>query len=154
MLDLLAKASAIELVIWSIFIGITIGTFYLFYVKRILGAAVRRLLENGCTSPEKALTLTEIGCGKNPFIKSSIKSGILKNVITVVDRKEGIPPNFETAKLYVPEEKRIRSELRFSGKDTDIFGVIISVLVFTALAIALTRLVPYIITLIESFFEK
>ena len=150
MIEWLTKASALELVIWSIFIGIMIGVFAVFYTRRILGSLVRRIIENGCTSPETAMTLCELGCSKNFFIKSSLKGGILKNAVCVIknndSESQGINP--EEDKLYIPEEKRHSSELRFSGKDTDVFGIIIALAVFIALAFALTKIIPYITDLI------
>ena len=150
MISWLAKASTLELIIWSVYIGASISVFAIFYTRRILGSVVRRLIENGCHSDESAMTLSEIGSEKNFLAKFSIRHGILHSVVSIAPAREG-----ETAPRYfIDEKKRIRSELRFSGKDTDVFGIIIALVVFFAVAVALNMLIPYLIRLTEGFFTK
>jgi hypothetical protein len=58
--------------------------------------------------------------------------------------------NVETAKFYIPEENRIRAELRYSSKGTDIFSIIIAVILFMAVAYGALLLLPMISDLISS----
>ena len=146
MIQWLGKAETLELVIWSIFIGVSIGVFAVFYTRRILGAFIRKLLEKNCTSPENALSIEELGFASNFFVKSSLKSGILK--LFVLTDKNCPPSDLKTDKLYIPESKKHGAELRFSGKDTDVFGIIIALAIFVALAYAMTLIIPYVMTLI------
>ena len=148
MIAWLAKASTLELIIWSVFVGASISVFAVFYTRRILGSVVRRLIENGCNSPENAMTLDEIGSRKNILAKFSIKNGILRSVVSLAPRREGDSEK----RYYIDESKRIRSELRFSGKDTDVFGIIIALVLFFATAAALNMLIPYMISLLEGIF--
>lgn len=150
MISWLAKASTLELIIWSLYIGASISVFAIFYTRRILGSVVRRLIENGCSSEESAMTLSEIGSEKNFLAKFSIKHGILRSVVSAVPASG----SESTPRYYIEESKRIRSELRFSGKDTDVFGIIIALVVFFAVAVALNILLPYLITLTEGIFKK
>ena len=150
MISWLAKASTLELIIWSAYIGASISVFAIFYTRHILGSVVRRLIENGCNSKESSMTLSEIGSEKNFFAKHSIKHGVLRSVVSTVPAKNGE----KDPRYYIEEKKRIRSELRFSGKDTDVFGIIIALVVFFAVAVALNILLPYIISLTEGLFSK
>ena len=150
MISWLAKASTLELIIWSVYIGASISVFAIFNTRRILGSVVRRLIENGCNSEESSMTLSEIGSEKNFMAKFSIKHGILRSVVSAVPARNGE----KASRYYIEEKKRIRSELRFSGKDTDVFGIIIALVVFFAVAVALNMIIPYLISITEGFFKK
>ena len=50
--------------------------------------------------------------------------------------------DFETAKFYIPEEMKIRAELRYSQKGTDLVALIIGILVFAIAAAAAIWVVP------------
>ena len=55
-----------------------------------------------------------------------------------------------SAKFYIPEENRIRAELRYSAKGTDVFAIIMAIVLFMAVAYAALLLIPMISELIAS----
>ncbi len=59
--------------------------------------------------------------------------------------------DFETAKFYIPEEMKIRAELRYSQKGTDLVALIIGILVFAIAAAAAIWVVPKILTMLDDF---
>lgn len=59
--------------------------------------------------------------------------------------------DFETAKFYISEEMKIRAELRYSQKGTDLVALIIGILVFAIAAAAAIWVVPKILTMLDDF---
>jgi ABC-type amino acid transport system permease subunit len=66
------KGMTLEIIIWSMFLGIVIGAVAIMYNKNVLGAFVRKLIEEKADSPESAKTLAETGFARNPFVKFSL----------------------------------------------------------------------------------
>lgn len=162
-IDSLSAMSNLEVFIWAVFIGFVIASFMIFYHKRIIGAFVRALLEHNASGPESALGIYDLGYHKNPFIRNALKNdGTLRRIVWELEdnmqkREDGVTfsarssrLNVETAKFYIPEENRIRAELRYSSKGTDIFSIIIAVILFMAVAYGALLLLPMISDLISS----
>ncbi len=74
-----------QLIAWSLFAGIVIATIAGYLIKSKFGTFVRKLLENEIDSPEKAVTLDELGLKKKFFIKFGLRSpGNYKNMIVAI----------------------------------------------------------------------
>ena len=83
------EGMTLEIVIWSLFIGIVIGVFGSFYVKQILGAFVRKLLSENANSPQNAKSLEETGFGGNPFVINALDgTGSLRRLIRCADETD------------------------------------------------------------------
>ena len=141
---------SLELVIWCIYIGFVVASVMSLYYKRFLGAFVRKLLEEEAFTPDKALTLGELGFENNSIIKSQLKSGGVFSSIVFMQEDEiklkgdsAVPVyhdsiDFSTARFYIPYELRIRAELKFSHKGTHVMGVVIAIILFFILALIAT----------------
>lgn len=73
--ELLRKAggSSFELAVWGMYFGIFLACLLALYEKRVIGGFVRTLLKKEAFSPEKAMTLQELGYGKNPFVRGALR---------------------------------------------------------------------------------
>ena len=162
-IDTLSSMTNIEVLVWALFIGFVIASFMIFYHKRIIGSFVRALLEKQASSPESALSIYDLGFGKNTFIRNALRSDTtLRRLVWELDdnmqkREDGViysarsnMLDINNAKFYIPEENRIRAELRYSAKGTDVFTIIIAVVLFMAIAYAALLLIPMISELIAS----
>ena len=162
LLDRISKMSGLEVLVWALFIGCVLGAFMIFYQKRVIGAFVRKLLSAGADSPDNAKMISEIGFAKNPFVRSELRrSGTLRRIVWEVDDNmqtsaEGVtfsarekPLDPESARFFIPEENRIRAELRYSEKGTDVYTIVLMVILFLAIAYAALFVVPYIQNLLS-----
>ena len=171
---------SIPVLVWALYIGLAIGLILGYYMKRILGEAVRRIIDCGAIGFENAKTLEELGINK-PNIIHSIKKGALSKYIRStrsasssseasetaaaspdISKEGGSPENkadkhTTTAtcdeKFFISEGDRIQAELRYSKSGNDLFPVIISLIVFLMIAFIAARYLPIAIELIAGSFS-
>ena len=148
-LDIAVNGVSLELIVWSLFIGIMVAGAIAVYNKRFLGGFVRKLIEEEAFSPEKALTLEELGFENNKLLQREILKGVIfKSIVyekddeVVIQDKSAIPVfheelDFKNARFYVPYELRHRAELKFDKKGTHIMLMVISSVFFLALALSI-----------------
>ena len=160
MWDYLNNASTLDFIAVSVFIAATASTVFVYLNKNIVGKVVRALVAAEANSPETALTLSELGLEKNFLVRSALKgkNGVRKLVNEVGDRIVMLPDgssyferdsklDLSDARFYIREENRIRAELRYSTKGSDIFMLIISIIVYFGVAWLIVILVPVIFDL-------
>ena len=121
----------VPMIVWSVYIGVALGVIMGYYNKAILGQAIRSLLSKEAFGEEKALTATELGFAKKRMILHSIKSGVLSRFVHTIDGEE--------KRYYLIEDERHRAELRYSNKGTDLYVVIIALVIFLLVAFVLER---------------
>lgn len=131
--------------VWAIYIGLVIGTLVMYYNKSILGKAVRAILAKNAIGEEGALSAKELGFEKNPFVMHSIEKGALGRYI---HRKKA--DGREELLYYITEEDRVRAELRYSNKGTDLYVVIIALVLFTIVAFVAARYLPELIDMAKN----
>lgn len=59
--------------------------------------------------------------------------------------------DFQTARFYIPEEMRIRAEMRYNQKGTDLVAFIIGIIVFAIAAAAAIWVVPKLLSMLDDF---
>ena len=116
-----------QLVVWSFFIGIVIATIAGYLIKSKFGAFIRKLLENKIDSPEKAVTLEELGLQKKLFIKLGLKSHTnYKNMLVAItedgkfyanNEYTNVAPTFK--EFVVVKRKRTPDVIKESKTDED-----------------------------------
>lgn len=130
------------------------------YTRVHLGGFVRKLIKAECTSPESAKTLYELGFFRSVSIRSALKRGsVLRMAVrycTPEDRaaaraaispEEGESAPTPTARqlsekidflkdgFYIPEELRIRAEIRFESRGSGwlpVLGAVAAIAVVAA----------------------
>ena len=171
---------SLRMLLLGIFIGAIIACIAMAYNKQVLGGAIRKIIEKGCNSPDKAMTLAELGLEKNAFIRSAVRGNVnLRRFVKCVEedeyyadertaeeaheqRRKAEPslPKYKTEKymvdpatahFYIPEELRIRAEIRFekkgSGFKASIVGIILLCIIFFFLLLAM----PLVLDMINDF---
>ena len=153
-----------ELVVWALFIGFSIALFLALFSKRYMGNFVMALIAKGADNPEKAMTLKELGFGRNFFVKrallgKSAYSGLVfeqgedvkiegDSVIPVIRRKV----DFESARFYIPRVLKPRAEVRFERKGTHIMALLVGIVVFFVLSMLAIAYMPEIMSLFHDIF--
>ena len=124
----------VPMIVWTVYIGIAIGVIMTYYNKSVLGKAIRIMLEKQVFGEEKAMTAEELGFSGNFFIMNSIRRGVLARFVRVLEGEE--------KRYYLVEEERHRAELRYSNKGTDLYVVIIALVIFLLVAFVAARYLP------------
>ena len=142
------QGSPLTLIVSSLFIGMVIASAAMLYHQLFLGGIVRRIIEKGALSPEKALTKEELGYSPNNFfVKIALreKSTFRKIVHGITEDK--------TERYYIPEEMRIRAEIRFRKQGNNAFGILLTVLLFLVVAYVSLTVVPWFADAIRNLFS-
>ncbi len=164
----------------ALFVGAIIGSVASLFNKRVLGDFVRAVISEGCSSPESAKTLGELGFLKNSAVRSSLRSsGMLGRVVRCVeeDRYEAeqaelrgilelraaedggaVEPyralpykrNLNTAHFYIPAEKSDAAELRFSKKGTNPVVLVIGIIASLLLMWVVLRILPDLLQMLDN----
>ena len=168
---------SVRLMILGLFIGISIAAFAAVFNKRVLGDAVRRLLKAEALSPDRALTLAELGYSGGVIGFAVKKSTSLRRVVkcreeTEYDEKlsekrreyaerrkngENLPKfkeipykiNVLTDTFYIPEDMKYTAEVKFEKKGSTWLGAILTVVVLAVLFVALMVALPHIFELLD-----
>ncbi len=149
----------LEIVIWSLFIGIVIGILVTLYIKYVPGRFVRRLLELDAFSPESAKTLKEAGCDRSLFLLGSLRAkGSLRRVVSCCGPAEG--ESGKTRKLgqlknagwYISSEMRARAESLYGSKGNLLLISLLAVLGFFIAALLSFTVIPDLVTMASNAF--
>jgi len=135
--------TSVELIVWSLFLGIVLASVGVMYNKQILGGFVRLLLARKALSPESALTLEEAGYGKNPFVRFSLrKKSTFRKIVASDDELH----------FYIPEEKALHASCMYEAKSNGLMGILIAIVMFAIVAFLSAMLLPLLLDLIGSMF--
>lgn len=158
---------SLEMLILAIFIGAVLAAFAAIYNKRILGNFVWLLLKSGINSKESAKTIYELNCQKNPFLRAALKNGsVLRRIVRSTEdddtaelqlKEKGLrmpAMNLKTARFYIPEEMRIKAEIRYHRKGTDWVTFVLALVVFAAIALAIYYLLPELLTMLDNLISE
>ena len=141
------EQNSLTMILSSILIGIVIASAAMLYRQLFLGGIVRRIIERSALSPESAMTLQELGYNpKNLFIKFALRKGSTFRK-TVLEAAEG------SGRYYIPEEKRIREEIRFRKKGNSVFGILIGLILFSVAGFALLTIIPWLTDSLTNIFS-
>ena len=150
-----------ELVVWALFVGFSLALVMVLFSKRYMGKFVFTLLEKKIDSPEKAMTLSELGYGNNPFVRmaligKSAYSGLIfeKNEAVVYNGDSVVPAvrhkvDYQSARFYIPKLLFPRAEIRFEKKGTHIMAVIVGFLAFLAFTLLVLYFLPSITEMVK-----
>ncbi len=150
----------LQIIVWLVFFGICFASFYAYYKRCLVGNILRALIKCEASDEESAKTLSEIGYAKGlkrSFAKFALRknSALRKTVTAVYEEKEPEKkhrdqlflkpqPLSNEQKYYVPEEKRIVSEIRYENKGTSLKTFIVSIVTFFILAVLILTFLPWL----------
>lgn len=162
---------SVKLIVWALFAGFVAAALLAVYNKRLIGGLVKKMLFENCTSPEKAMTVTELGYGTDWFVKNALRTdAALLRFVRRIDlkkeddekaEKEDARPektrgghdviDFSTARFYIPEELKYKADVRYASRGTDFVSFGICIVIFIAAAFAAIFIIPDLIQLIDNF---
>lgn len=163
-------------------IGIILAGVAAVFNKRVLGGFVRTCLQKEALSPERAMTLSELGFEKRPILRHAVRSGVnLRRVVRCREEEEYLAElekqkeayenekksgvffrkrfrekpykGRDTDHYYIPEDLKYMADAKFEAKGTSWVGIVIlTVLVIIALFL-LARFLPNILQLLDGFVK-
>lgn len=176
----LSAGATIRNTILALAAGLILAAFFTVYTRTKLGGFVRKLIADGCLSEDSAKTLYELGYFRDAAIRRHLARGgplsmVVRSVAAPAENADPgeLPPqkkaakswknfflpapknkpDFPTARFYIPEDLRIRAEIRFEKKGSDkrtlIATVIAAVIVFSLLC----QLVPEILQMADNLIS-
>lgn len=169
---------SIRLTVLGIFIGMIIACIAMAYHKKVLGDIVRTLIAKECLSPESAMNADELGYKKNFLVKNALeRSTSLRSIVKCADEEEFLAAQAEEKTLYeqkreedpslpkfkerqfmisasedrfyIPEDKKIRAEIKFEKKGSGWLATTLSVVLVALLFFAVLLVLPQILTYID-----
>ena len=145
--------AVVKNLIFGIAVGLILAALLSCYVKHVHGGFIRRLLREGCTSPETAKSLYELGYFHNVTIRNQLTKGSafgsLVQSVDAVGEPAKTDRELSGARFYIPEDLRYRAEVRYDEKGSGRLSLILTV-IFTAVAAALIcRFLPQLIGLAD-----
>jgi len=145
----------LEIVIWSLFIGIIIGAFAIWYSRRVLGMLVRALLTAQANSAVTAKTFSDLGI-KNTFIYRLAlrKNSTYRKIVHIADEEEQKKPNINVLKFYIPEEVNFRADSMYNPKGTTLLGALVAIFAFFIMAILSLVVIPDLITMVQDLVTQ
>ena len=166
----------LRIIIIGIMFGFCAAAIAVLYEKRVIGGFVKKLLYEDCIGSDKAKTLQELGFGKNPSIRSSLRSGsTLKRWVKCVEEDEFwasveekraefeaehpgesyVYPAFkrdpDTMRFYIPSELKYKADVKFSTKGANVVSAIMVILISIILCAVLCSVIPDMLMFADNF---
>ena len=139
---------SLTMIVTSLFIGVIIASIAMLYHQLFLGGIVSRIIEKKAFSEESALSVEELGYNpKNPFIKLALRKNSTFTK-TVHQTDTHIP------KYYIPEDIRMREEIKYRKEGNSVFGILLTILVFLVVAYISLTVIPYFTDAIKHIFSQ
>ena len=169
--------TTVRLIIIGMFIGLALAAYAAVFNKRVLGALVRRILEKECLSPDRAMTLDELGYD-TIFMRWAVKhSTSLRRVVKCVEEENynaelkqkmaeqeenaknarSLPKFKETAykindltdTFYIHEDMKYMADIKFEKKGTTLGGAIFMTFILLVAMLLLLGFLPTIMQIIN-----
>lgn len=89
-------------------VGMILAAIGATFSKTVIGSFVRRLISEGCLTPESAKTIAELGFERNSAVRGALRSNrVLRKYVRIVveDDKEDSNEAEEAAEQTLPEEQ-------------------------------------------------
>ena len=174
---------SMRMIIIGLAVGFCAAAILTLFDKKHLGGLVRKMISENCVGAENAKTLDELGYGRNPSIRGSIKNGsVLKKWVRCVEedihraeiekkRKEyeenskhdASAPKFKEVEFkrdpslhhfYIDEDKKYAAAVKFDSKGTNVVSAILVILISIIICAFLCYVVPDMLTLFDNFVSS
>ena len=168
---------SLDVLLWSIYAGIVIGVLASLIYRVCTHSFVDAVIKAGAVDEDHAVTLDSLDFRGKWYVKRQLRAGtsfsrlfVCTNADTFPKKKCGalgrfwhekflgdevptvIP--FETAKFYLPEERRITAELRFTGEKSPVRTFVVCAAVLAVVIAAATVFVPELLQMLDNLMTE
>ena len=175
--DIDVNSPSFLFLIWGLYAGILLGVLFSLITRVHSYKVIHALTENGAEDRESAKTLDELGFGKNLIIKRMLRTNApLRKLVLCANEtelpprkmsgirrfwrekflKDPLPPktDFSIARFYLPEEKRVTAEVRYTVEGHPIRNFILAVVGLTAVALFTVFALPELLTMLDNLITQ
>lgn len=140
----LNQYESFEIFLWTVFFGICMASIYAFFLKKVLGDFVKKLIESGATNIYGAKSLDELGFSNNKIVKFALRPN--EPLRKVLASPEDAPD-----KYYIPTDLVETVEKRFCSQSTTLWTLFLTLMLFLFIVLILRWLSPYIVDYLTNF---
>ena len=132
--------NSVEQILWGLCAGLALALIYTFYIKRVQGGLIRRLL---AADEGSAVGLAALGYKNGVLLRHALREGTPLSAV-VQSTPDG--------RYFIPAEKVELAEKRYGNEGMSMFVMLISILVLFAVALVCVYVFPELIDWFESMF--
>ena len=133
-----------EQVMWAFTVGVALAAAYMFFVRRTLGAFVKKLLDHNAFSPETAVTFEEIGQKPGFWLRRSLRPGT--DLSATVSETGG--------RYYIPEDKLEKAEHKYKSETVGVWILLVALLIFVAVTAVAVYVFPQVFEMLKNLFSS
>ncbi len=171
------NGSAMYIIVWGLYIGIMLGVLFALITRVYSGRLIASLVKSGATEAGAAVRIDDLDFKGKAIVKYMLRPGtVLSRTLEIANREEfpaqehskfshfwhekflseEIPEKtpFELAKFYLPEEKRIGAELRYTLEEHPIRNFILAAVGLFAVACFAVFAIPELLTMFDNFVTQ
>jgi len=164
---------ALDVLLWSIYGGIMIGVLSSLLYRVSTHSFVNAMIQAGATDEQNAVTLDSLDFRGKWYIKRQLRAGTSFSRMFVCTNADTFPKKkrsavgrfflgddapavipFETAKFYLPEERRITAELRFTEEKAPVRTFILCAAVLAVVIGAATFFAPELLQMLDNLMTE
>ena len=135
--------NSVEQILWGLCAGLALALIYTFYIKRVQGGLIRRLLAADALTEGSAVGLAALGYKNGVLLRHALREGTSLSAV-VQSTPDG--------RYFIPAEKVELAEKRYGNEGMSMFVMLISILVLFAVALVCVYVFPELIDWFESMF--
>lgn len=135
--------NSVEQILWGLCAGLALALIYTFYIKRVQGSLIRRLLAADALTEGSAVGLAALGYKNGVLLRHALREGTPLSAV-VQSTPDG--------RYFIPAEKVELAEKRYGNEGMSMFVMLISILVLFAVALVCVYVFPELIDWFESMF--
>ncbi len=167
----------LEILLWSIYAGIILGVLGSLVYRTCAHAFLTAMIKADALDEHRAVTLDSLDFRGKWYIKRQFRAAssmsrmfVCTNADTFPTKKCGalsrfwhtkflgdeLPTEipFETAKFYLPEDRRIAAELRFTPEDRPVRTFILCAVLLAAAIFAATLVIPELLQMLDNLLTE
>ena len=171
------NGASMYIIVWGLYIGIMLGVLFALITRVYSGRLIAALVKAGANDPSTAVRIDDLDLKGKAIVKYMIRPGtVLSRSLEIANRdefpevrhsairkfwhekflSEEIPEKipYETAKFYLPEEKRISAELRYTVEEHPVRNFILAAVGLFAVACFAVFAIPELLTMFDNFVTQ
>ena len=147
--------TTVDLVVWSLAIGLTIAVLVTFYKRTVLGSLVRAILAADAHDPATAKTLEELKLSKKKLLLRALRHGSSRSrlfyaVAAEDNGSSDSAKDLQTLRYFIPKELTQKAYLMYDNGKYNIWIVLGTILLIFVMAAVLVTLIPLFIQMLKN----
>lgn len=171
------NGSSMYIIVWGLYIGIVLGVLGALITRVYSSRLITAIVKAGASDEEHAVRIDDLDIKGKGIIKYMLKPGSALSRTLVCANRNEFPANehsklkkfwhekflseeipektpFDVAKFYLPEERRIGAELRFSVEEHPVRNFILAAVGLFAVACFAVFAIPELLTMFDNFVTQ